>query len=82
MDEIVEKEKGELCVLDPSGDLKHIWDPDNDDEVEEIRKLFNSLKAKRYLIYRVKKGGEKGETMNSFDPSAGKLIAVPAVVGG
>lgn len=74
---------GELAVLDGTGDTKHIWDADKDDEVDAMRTLFDTLKKKGYAIFRVEgKNGEKGEKMKSFDPAAGKMIAVPPIAGG
>ena len=73
---------GELCIMDQSGDTRTIWDTENDTEVEVAREQFNMLKRKGYMIYRVNKKGDKGEQMLNFDPEAGKMIAVPKVVGG
>jgi hypothetical protein len=72
----------ELAVMDRSGDVKTMWDPRNGDEVEIARKQFDSLRKKGYLIYKVGKDGEKTTAIHEFDPDAGKLIAVPPVVGG
>lgn len=74
--------EAELRVLDASGDTKTIWDPENADEVAVAKATFDALKAKRYLIYSVGKDGKKNTAMSAFDPDAGKLIAVPPVVGG
>lgn len=72
----------EAMVLDQTGDTKHIWDPDNDDEVEAMRELFDKFKKKSYLIYRVNKKGDKAEVMHRFDGEAEKMIIAPAVVAG
>lgn len=73
---------GEIAVMDRTGDTKTIWDTDNDDEVQVALEMFDSLRKKGYLVYKVNKLGNKGEQMNKFDPEAGKMIAVPPVVGG
>jgi hypothetical protein len=72
----------EIRVLNQTGDTKTAWNPTHPDEVESARELFNSLKKKGFLIYASKDDGKKGEVMHEFDPKAGKLIAVPRVVGG
>lgn len=73
---------GEISALDETGDTKTIWDTDKPDEVEVAREQFDKLKKKGYVFYTVKKNGEQGEVMHKFDPEAGKMIAVPRVVGG
>ena len=80
--ETIEDIKGELAVMDHTGDTKTIWDPKNEVEVDLARATFDTLKKKGYLIYRVGTNGEKGVAMTSFDPKAEKLIAVPPIVGG
>ena len=82
--ETVEQTNGnrEMRVMDGTGDTKTIWDSENADEVASARKTFDELRAKRYLAFRVNKLGNKGEQMNTFDPSAEKMILVPPLVGG
>lgn len=72
----------EMAILDRSGDTKTTWDPDNPDEVENARTQFKYWKDKGYAIFRVKKGGDKGEVMTKFDPEADKMIIVPPIAGG
>lgn len=73
---------GTLAVLDHSGDTKTIWDSDNQDEVDAARLQFDALLKKGYLAFKVKKDGEKGEAVKSFDPEAEKYILTPPVRGG
>lgn len=72
----------ELAVMNRTGDTKTIWSPDNPVEVEVARDAFNKLRSKGYSIFKVNKEGGAGKRMDTFDPQAGKLIAVPAIVGG
>jgi len=72
----------ELAVIDQTGDTKTMWDKDKPDEVKIAEKTFNKLKKKNYIAYKVKRNGDKGEIMNTFDPKAEKVIMVPPVVGG
>ena len=82
--ETVEQVSGrrEMRVMDGTGDTKTIWDADNPDEVANARKTFDELRAKRYIAFRVNKLGNKGEQMNTFDPTAEKMILIPPLVGG
>lgn len=73
---------GELAELDATGDTKTIWDTDKPAEVDAARATFDALRKKGYLIYRVGEDGEEGKQMHQFEPKAGKMIAVPPIVGG
>lgn len=74
---------GEMAVMNPrAGDLKVIWDSDNDEEVEAAREQFNSLTGKGYMAYSVTGRGRKGEQIREFDPDAEKIILAPALRGG
>jgi hypothetical protein len=69
-------------VMDPTGHTKHIWDSANEAEVEAARALYDSLTGSGYRAFHVKKSGEEGVRMDSFDPEAEKMILVPALRGG
>ena len=74
---------GQLIELhSKAGDVKTIWDATRPEEVAQARKVFNDLKAKRYLAYKVKANGEKGVVTETFDPDAEKIIMAPAMSGG
>jgi hypothetical protein len=75
--------KSLLRIMDPEhGDLKTMWDPDNEEEVEIARKAFDSAKKKGLVGYRVDKKGGQAAVMNEFDPDAKAMIMAPAVKGG
>ena len=72
-----------FAVMGMAGDTKSIWDPNNKDEVEAAETMYKTLTKKGYRAFHVTgKDGEKGELMTSFDPKAGKVIFVGALVGG
>lgn len=73
---------GELSWLSKEGDTKVIWDPKNEDEVEAAEAQFDALIDKGFAAYKVKKDGSKGRKISQFDEKAGKIIMVPAVMGG
>lgn len=74
--------KNEMAIMDHTGDTKLMWNPDNETEVKVAREMFDSLTKKQYIAYTVKKDGEPGEVIKTFDPKAGKIIMIPPVVGG
>jgi hypothetical protein len=78
----LERPKCELAELHATGDVKTIWDPDNEQEVDIARRQFERLTKEGFTIFRVNAIGKAGEKMREFDPRAEKLIAVPRVVGG
>lgn len=66
---------GELRIIDGSGDIRVAWDPENQDEVDAVRKQFEELKAKGYKFFRVGEGaGDDPNGDGDFVPMAGKAI--------
>ena len=75
--------KGQLRILDKTGDIKTIWDAEDEVEVRFARDQFNEfVNNKGYNAFAVKKDGEKGKKITEFDPKAGRIILVPPIVGG
>lgn len=74
---------GQIHVLDGTGDTKVIWDPSNDDEVEAAEAQFEMLAEKGFKIFKVGKDHEQtGGALKRFPKTAGKLIAIPKIIGG
>lgn len=73
---------GNMNVLDETGHTRIIWDVDKGVEVDAARKLFDTLRAKNYVAYRVKDNGSEGEVIKHFDSGAEKLILHAPIVGG
>jgi hypothetical protein len=73
---------GQLAVMGQVGDYKIVWDSENTAEVEQARKTYSELRAKGFLAFAVRKGGERGEPIREFDPEAERIIMVPKVAGG
>ena len=71
-----------MDVLDTTGHTKHIWDKDNEAEVEAARSLFTTLTGRGHRAFRVKKDGTEGTRMDAFDPDAEAVILVPQLRGG
>jgi hypothetical protein len=73
---------GYMDIMDPTGHTKHIWDANNEDEVEAARTIYDALKDKGYRAFHVKKDGKEGHLMDEFDPDAEKMILTPQLKGG
>lgn len=70
-------------TMGPEGDTKTIWDPSNQDEVDNARRTYENLVDKGYRpFYAIGKNGAQGEPMDKFDPEAGRLILIPPLQGG
>jgi predicted acetyltransferase len=74
----------ELAVMDRGlGDLKVHWDQNNEYEVAAARLIFDDMKAKGYLAYKLDhEGANTGEVIRAFDPDAERIIMSPQPVGG
>ncbi len=73
---------GTLHVMNGTGDTRVIWSADNADEVAAARKTFDDLRKKGFLAFSVKRSGDKGEQITTFDPDAEKIILAPPMRGG
>lgn len=70
-----------MRVLDVTGDTTLSWDPEKPEEVTTARRAFDDLRAKGFGAFRVD-SGKRGESLTTFDPSAGQIIVTPALAGG
>lgn len=64
---------GAIAVMGSEGDIKYTWDPKKPEEVEAARAHFNDLRAKGFLVFRVKWWRKQGQ-VEDFDPKAGRLM--------
>lgn len=75
--------KGEIAILDYTGDTKLLWTVGNQVEMDAAKEMFDKLRGKGYLAYKVVgTDGAKGEQITAFDPEAGRIIMAPAMKGG
>jgi hypothetical protein len=72
----------QLSILDPTGDTKILWDPDDDTSVEVARAAFETAIKKGYVAYAVTGKGDKGKQLHKFDPEEGGLIIMRPVMAG
>lgn len=75
--------KSVMRVMDPTaGDLKVVWDADDEDETAVAADTFRKMRSKGFTAYSVGRKGKKAEVITVFDPDAEAIILTPAVVGG
>lgn len=75
----------EMSVIDPTGDTKIKWDPENEAEVAAARAMFAELTGKGFTAHAVSgpKGARTaGAMVREFDPKTERLIMAPPLVGG
>lgn len=65
---------GRISQLNHEGDTKYSWDRNNELEVAAAKEHFDSLRAKGFLVFKVKFLGLKKVSVDSFDKNAGKYI--------
>jgi hypothetical protein len=73
---------GYMNVLDHTGHSEYTWDPEDKDQVKMARDVFDALTARSHHAFRADEKGRKGGKMTTFDPTAGKIIITPQLVGG
>lgn len=73
---------GELRILGPNGDTELTWDPDVDDEVEEVRRRFDEIIRKGYLVFELDDLTHEGRQVSRFNPRTHRLRAFRPMVGG
>lgn len=71
-----------LHRIDATGDTRLTWQSSSGAEVDAARAMFDTLHSKGYRAHAVKPGGEPGEIIHRFDPSAESIVMVPQTVGG
>ncbi len=76
-------EHSEMRLMDRlHGDIKIQWNPANTDEVSAARKAFDDAKAKGMAFFKMKKSGDQGRSIRSFDAKAKRIVGVPQICGG
>lgn len=73
---------GFMRVLTKNGDDRIVWDRDFPDQIKDAYKMFKDLLAKGYTAYIAMTNGEKGHSIDEFDPLAEEIIMVPGTMPG
>lgn len=72
-----------LEITDHTGDTKIEWNKNVPAEVEAARETFSRMKEQhKYLAYKTRRDGTRGEVIRAFDPDAERIIMVPQTQGG
>lgn len=81
--------QGEMVVMNTTGHTTVTWNPEDAASVRDARQEFNALRERGYQGFRmnvVSENGivveEKGERIDTFDQTAGKVMMVPHMRGG
>lgn len=71
----------EFKVLDPGGHSTSAWDPQDLQQVEEARKVYDALVRRGYRAFRLEQGAE-GRMQDRFDPREKETVFVPPIHAG
>ena len=74
--------QGEMLIMDHTGHTRTTWNPDDDDDADVARRVFDDLTGKGYSAFRVKGADDMGRRLTAFDKKAGSMILVPPLQGG
>lgn len=75
--------RGEIIIMDSSGDDNVYWDPQNDKSIENARKKFEKYIKKGYAAFRLNEKENKiGRALKEFPTFAAKLVFIPPMAGG
>ena len=72
----IPQDRGAMAVVGASGDTKYTWDPKNPHEVEAAKEHFERMRAKGFLVFKLK-GWVKTEEVTDFNPKDKRLTYVP-----
>lgn len=64
------------------GDIKKAWDPTDAEAIAQAQVEFNDLLKAGFKAYRMLSDDSAGEPLTQFDPTAGRVLFVPAMQGG
>lgn len=75
--------KGMISVLNEEGDSRIEWNPENDEETNAAKEMFNkTIEIDGMRAYELGKDGKQGKEIKKFNPNAAKIIMVPRIAGG
>ena len=73
---------GQLREMSKKGDLKLLWDSDNEQEVSAAKEVFDKRIKEGWAAFGEKRLGGKGERIKVFDPEDERIVLVPPIAGG
>jgi predicted double-glycine peptidase len=72
----VPENKAAMAVMGIEGDTKYIWDPDSPEEVEAAREHFNAMRAKGFMVFKLR-AWVKTKEVQTFNPRDKRYAYVP-----
>jgi hypothetical protein len=73
---------GRLRVLGRGGDKEIPWDPEDREQLDDARFVFETLLREGYQAYSLEANGRSGEVLRRFEPEAHEIVLAPRFVGG
>lgn len=71
----------EFKFLDQNGHTTTAWDPENGEELERARSIYEALLRRGYRAFGIEEHGE-ARALERFDPSETETLFVPPIQGG
>lgn len=71
----------EMQILDKTGHSQLKWDPDNREEVESARAMFDAMSGRGFRAF-ASDNGRPGRRIDTFDPAVARMVFVPHLAGG
>lgn len=74
--------ESQMNVLTREGDAMVAWNVEDQNQVAVARGEFNRRKREGYMAFRLDDGGRDGSAIDTFDPTAKRIVMSKPVVGG
>ena len=73
---------GRLRILGKGGDKEISWTPEDREQLDDARFVFETLLREGYHAYSLEEDGRTGEFLRGFKPEAHEIVLAPRFVGG
>ena len=73
---------GLLRVLNTGGDKEIPWNPEDREQLDDARFVFETLLREGYQAYSLEEDGRTGEVLRRFKPEAHEIVLAPRFRGG
>jgi hypothetical protein len=73
---------GLLRVLGKGGDKEIPWNPEDREQLDDARFIFETLLREGYQAYSLEADGHSGEFLRRFQPEAHEIVLAPRFQGG
>lgn len=72
----------QLIIMDRSGDTRQTFDTTNATELTAAEDRFKELTGSGFRAAKLSDDGSPGQLLKSFDPTAERVLFIPALQGG